>query len=247
MANVTNLDEKREEASGSVIKKSRYNRKAYDPGSQLRELECFSKIDEMVRNGAYVRDVVSVIHGGGEMTHMSRNAVSHVVSRYKDYVFSDEGVYDSESGSSSDVDKDDPMAIVNTLKEQFFAMNERIKMETETEKSLSKLFSTTHKEYLASSMLGERIMKRLESHGLLDLERGSSEQRVGSGTPGRTDLAKAVTDPETRHQVLGLIDLMFAHPDVLDGISALDSIRKKTRKYRPKRKRKNKKRSQSED
>lgn len=240
---VTSLEDHRERSlsgdDGATIRKRPPKRRApstRDPGSQVRRLECFPEVDQMIREGTYLRQVANFIHQDrGELTDLSLRAVIFMLRDYRDYVFSDDAVLDGEAGSDRP-DEDDPFYELYSMQKLYRAMEKRIEMETETERNLTKLFSTTHKEFLTAARLGETIMKRKEKLGLLRKERGGVRQRVGSGMPGRIDIAQVVANPESRQRVMGFVETLIQDPDLLDNLSQGRFVKPKAKKVsRPKR------------
>jgi hypothetical protein len=207
-------------------------------GSVIRSLKCFPDVDDMIRDGAFTRDVVAFIQSSGELTNLSRDAIRYMVQTYKRDIFSDANNFIAEtSKADDDIDKDDPLAHVIIMREQFFNMNKRIKMETEVETSLGKLFSTTHREFMTSSLMAEHLDNLMQKRGLMDVDRTRKVKQVGSGMSGRVDLGEVVSDPESRHKVIGILDMLMDNPDVLDGIVSL----KEEKRHRSKRRKKTKK------
>jgi len=93
---------------------------------------------------------------------------------------------------------------------------------------LSKLFSNTHKEYLTLNKVGEDILDRQEKLGLLNVERGGTRQRLGSGQPGRIDVANVVQDPEKRHRVLSFMETFIRNPNLMEDIVKINEKNEKT-------------------
>lgn len=209
-----------------------------DPGSQIRRLACFDVVDQMVRQGKFLREIVSYIQGErGELTELSDRAVMFMVRDYKESLYSDDlgpdGIPDPDKP-----DPDDPLYQLHSLERFYKILEERIEMEVTTEKNLTKLFSTTHKEFGRLQSLGVQIHKLKETMGLLRSERGGVRQRVGSGLPGRLDIPEIVTSPESRHKVMGLVEALIGDPELLSDL--VDGSQKKQKTSRPKRRKRRK-------
>jgi len=221
-----------------------------NPSFQLRSLKCFEDVDLMVKKGELIRSIVSFIQQDktdsegnlieGELKDMSSSAVWHLVNNYRKYLMSDDAVVDKATPQDRP-EEEDPFFELYKMQEHFKLMDQRIAMETATEKNLTKLFSTTHKEFLTAARLGDLIMMKKEKLGLLRKERGGVRQRVGSGAPGRLDLSEIVSNPESRQRVLGFVEALFGDPELLEEIGGkkkeAEEKPKKVRSKREKRKR----------
>jgi hypothetical protein len=242
---VTSIDDhrgppRREPKDEVIRKRSPETRRTRvrDPGSQIRRLECFEVVDQMVRQGKYLREIVSYIKDTrGELEDLSRRAVTFLVKNYRESLYSDDvgpdGIPDPDKP-----DPDDPFYELHSMQRFYKVLEERIEMEVTTEKNLTKLFSTTHKEFARLQSLGEAITKRKEKLGLLRSERGGVRQRVGSGLPGRLDMPEIVSTPESRQKVVGLIEALIGDPELLDNLA--ENKQKKQKTSRPKRRKRRK-------
>jgi len=240
---ITNIEDHRDsqkpEPEVDSRKRAPEKRRAHmrDPGSAIRRLACFAEVDAMVRAGSFLREIVDTIHARGELQDLSRNAVKYMVKNYRDYIYSDSAVIDG-AARPNDLDEDDPMYELHSMQKYFKLQEERITQEVDVEKKLTKLFSTTHKEFMVLLSMSKDILKQKKSMGLLDKERGGTRQRVGSGTPGRIDVAEVITNPKSRQKVMGFVEALVNDPDLLDHMSK-DAI-KKPRTSRPKRRKRRK-------
>jgi len=210
-----------------------------DPG-KIRRLKCFAEVDRMIREGVFLRDVEDYIRSQGEMEGVSRAAIRSMIRRHKKYVFSDDSVLDGDL-NTNEVDEDDPFYALYSLERKLRQMERRIDMEVQTEENLSKLFSTTHKEFLTHFRLAKGILDRRDKLGLLKKERGGTRQRVGSGTSGRVDVQDVISKPESRHKVLGLVEALMRDPELLDHIGDDKKDVQKVKTPRPKRRKRRKK------
>lgn len=229
--------DKRQKNGRSNTSVSKDNVRNYDPGAQIRRLKCYPEVDQMVRQGSYVKDVVTYIHGEGELTHLSAEAVGHIVMRYKRHVFSDHMVEDSGDviKKIGDLDKDNPASVVFALQEMYYLMMDRIRMESETEKTLNKLFSTTHKEFMTMTIVGRELLKFMKEFDMMNSTTPLS-QKSGS-FPGGVDVGGVATNPnpESRQKLLGILGIVMNNPDMLSGM--LDKVNEGEKKSnRPKRK-----------
>jgi len=215
---------------------SRSHVRAHDPGAQLRTLKCFEEIEIMLRRGDFVRDVVAFIHAEGELTHLSANAAAKAVMRYKKHLLHGGGVEarDPVEGEAA-LDEEDPISVIIALRQQFFNMNRRIRMETATEVALAKLFSTTHKEFIASSMLGDKLIRQMKEFDMLTPDAVGGRGQATGATAGPVDIAAMATNPESRHKILGVLNIMIQHPEMLTNVTSLADERKKRKRNRPKR------------
>jgi len=231
-----------EEKRRKAIKTSKGNARAFNPAGILEGLDCFEQVRQMAESGCYTRDIVAFIHDSGELTHVSTKALSYKVQRFKDGLLSDVGIRKEEDVFTDDtkrLNRDDPSSIGHALKDLFFNMYDRVKMETETELKLKKLFKGTHKEFTVSFTIGEKLVKMLKELDMLDS--GIVEMtRTADGYHGKTKLDSVMAKPESRHKVLGIIDLMMSNPEMFKNVSTLDSARAraKDKKRRPKKKKK---------
>lgn len=214
--NVAKLDDRRGQKEDEKPKKNRVT--MIDPGSTIRNLICFDEVDKLVRTGGFVSQIVTIIHGHGELKDMSRDAVAHLVNGYRDYVFSDRSVLDGDVRISP-TNEDDMYYELHNLRRMYRDHSERIDMEVKTERSLQKLFSTTHKEIIVLERLTMSIMKLKKELGMLDGVRHGAQNRVGSGTPGRIDVAKVVADPEARQRVIGFVEALIVDPDMFGSLT----------------------------
>jgi len=209
--------------------------KIRDPGSTIRSLQCFAEVDEMVRGGAFVRQVVTFIHQSGELTDMSREAVSYLVRDYRDYVFSDSYIADGVPRDNR-LEDDDPFYELHSLRKYFKAQEARIDMEVGTERDLTKLFSTTQKEFAILEKLATSIMKKKEQYGLISNGKpgSSSCSTPGSAAPGRVDVSKVVANPESRQRVMGFVEALMEDPELLDnlGENTRQENKKKFKKHK---------------
>jgi hypothetical protein len=211
-----------------------------DPGSRIRSLKCFDEVDRQIRSGVYIRQVARYIQlEAKELTDMSIDAVGFLVKQHRDWVEKETTEVDREREHQGQpgVDEDDPFYELRALQRKFRDMEERIDMEVKTERSLKKLFSTTHKEFLTLAQLGKMILSRKAALGELDTERGGKQQHIGSGQPGRIDMARVVEDPESRHKVLGFFEMMTDDPGFIEEIlQEREGPKKKRRRRRKKKK-----------
>lgn len=222
-------------ASRSIVA----GRHIQDPGSKIRSLKCFVEVDQRIRKGEFLRNVVHYIQDEmGELTKISPKALMYLLRQYKDYVFSDDAILDGIP--TREEDAEDPFYELHSLQRHYRAMENRINMEVETETALQKLFSTTHKEYMQLLKMGKEILDRKAKLGLLNRERGGQRQRVGSGQPGRLDIANIVANPESRQRVLSLIEAMVGDPKFLDSLDKVDMKEETEKKVEKSRKMKHK-------
>lgn len=214
-----------------------------DPGAGIRKLKCFKEIHTILSNGGFLREAIDVIHANGEWAELSRSAIRYKLKAYKDHLYKDESVLDGPIRTEFDEDED-PFAALYSMNKALRLITERIEMEVETEKGLTKLFSTTHREFLTQHKISYDILILRNKLGLLNQERGrTGRQRVGSGTPGRIDVAEVASNPESRQKVLGLVEALVSDPELLGHVAKMrpgDSNKKdnggKKQKNRPKRK-----------
>jgi len=242
---VTNLSEHRDpgvdERQESVDRRRMPASRVKDPGTKLRRLRCFHEVEDMLREGRYLREIVTHIQDiRGELTDMSSRAVTYLVKDHKEAMFSG-AMEDLDEPAAARGDSEDPLYVLYSQEKYYRLLEERIDMEVSTEKNLTKLFSTTHKEFLALQKVGEGILKRREQLGLLGSKQGGARQRVGSGTPGRVDVAEIIANPESRHKVMGFVEALVRDPDLLDSLSEETRASKTSSTPRKRRKRKNRK------
>lgn len=244
---VTKLDDHRGDSgsSGTHSRVSRENVRAHDPGAQVRRLKCFNEITDMVMRGELVRDIVTYIHGEGELTHLSVDAVSKIVMRYKRHVLAgreDKAIVVGGNGQVDGIDRDNPASVVFVLQEMFYLMRKRITMEAGTEESLNKLFSTTHREFLTMSMMSRDLIRAMDKFDVLeDVRRSPGGDKAGGEIAGRVKLQEVATNPESRHKLLGILSMVMNRPGMMDGLlKNMDTVEGDKKKNRPKRK-KNKK------
>jgi len=177
--------------------RSKRNIRDFDPAGFLGDLECFDEVHDMVQSGVMVRDIATFIHGRNEATHVSRKGLCHALMRYKRYILGDQTVsIDSSPGSVDDLAKENPASIALVLRDQFFAMRDRISMETETEMTLRKLFPTTVKEYIASARMAKDLVSMYRAFDMLDAE-SDTGARNRSSFKGPVDMEKVITNPES--------------------------------------------------
>jgi hypothetical protein len=219
-ADVVNIDDKSKGGEeGERIKRSRpvkpVHRRSQDPGSQIRSLKCFVEVDKMVREGEYTRSIVHYIqYTRKELVDMSRQAVSYLVQSHRDYIYSDDSVLDGDVVQPRE--EDNPYHEIHVLRKLLDKLETRIDMETKTELDISKLFSTTHKEFMTAAFYCKLLIEKKKDLNLIDIERGSSRQRVGSGAPGRLDIPQIISNPESRQRILGLVEALVGDQDMLD-------------------------------
>lgn len=239
---VTSLDERRNSQTAGLSLDStkrppdKRRFRMGDPNSAIRRLKCFSEVHDMICAGRFLREIIDFIHTEGELRELSRSAVRVMLQRYKSHVFSDNSVLDGDIKKGVG-DDDDPIRALHVLERSLRQMEERIDMEVAVEKQLSKLFSTTHYEYLAQLSIAREILKRRGDLGLLKKERGGIKQRVGSGTPGRIDVAQVIANPESRQKILGLVEALVKDPELLGRIPGRPSGIQGKKKNRKKRRR----------
>lgn len=215
--------------------RSKKNIRDFDPAGFLGDLECFEEIHEMVQNGAMVRDIATFIHGRNEATHVSRKGLCHALMRYKRYVLGDQTISrENTQGVTDELTKENPASIALVLRDQFFAMRDRISMETETEMALRKLFPTTVKEYQASSRMAKDLVAMYKEFDMLDAE-SDTGARHRSSFKGPVDMEKVITNPESRQKLLGIAELITKNPDMFDDVISLDGEKgKKARRKKKK-------------
>jgi hypothetical protein len=207
-----------------------------DPSGILGELRCFPEVKKMIEDGAMTRDVVAYIHGKGEATHISRNALSYALARYRRHVDGDSiGTDPGVVSEKEKLDQEDPASVVYALREQFFAMHKRLQMQSETEMSLGLLFPTTSREFATSAQLGEKLMKLYEKFDMLDPS-NLSGSRTDMGFHGPINVSEVLNKPKSRQKILGILDLIAQNPQMYEGVTNLEEGKK--RRERPKKKQK---------
>jgi hypothetical protein len=221
-------DEMREQKDVAIKKAMKKNVANFDPAGILRNCKCFDEIVEMIYNGRYTRDIVAFIHEQGELGHVSKQGLRFRVQRLKDALLTDTGVPDERAiAKGEDYDESDPVAIGHILRKMFHAHAKRVEMETETEMSLTKLFAGTHKEYLTAYSMGERLIKVLKELDMFDVNSETGSVRV------KENIDSVMENPESRHKLLGIVDLIMKNPEMFKNVTSLDAAREK--KNRPKR------------
>lgn len=211
---------------------SRKSVKDFDPAGILRECECYDDVLKMVKKGRFTRDIVDFIHGQGELTHVSRRALTYKVQKFKDEILTPIGEIVEERIAAGDdnFDEEDVAAVGHVLRKLFHRQAKRVNMETDTEMSLNKLFSGTHREYLTAMGMGERLIKILKQLDMFDVSGVENTGQMASKIDG------VMAKPESRHKILGILNLIMDRPDMFKNVSSLDAARtKKEKKKRPKR------------
>ena len=210
------------------IKKVKAIHNVADPEEKLKRLKCFEDVKIMVGKGEYTRNIVTFIVSTGEWDGLSPQAIASIVRDYQDAFFSrdlvrvDGGVLDDE----------DPLAEVKSLQRLYKIHEERIMRESDLEKNLGKLFSTTHKEFDTATNIVRTIMDLKAKHGIT----GESEDQK-SVYHGRVDIQDVVNNPESRNKVLGFIEAAVSHPDLFDSLDDKEEKEDKQKKKKLKRKR----------
>lgn len=206
--------------------------KTVDPGGTIRGLDCFEEVDRMVRQGTFLRSIVNYIQiDCCELTELSDGAVLHLLKDYRERVTSDDDLRPTPTSPAAfDVDPTDPLFELAEMQRRFREIGERIDIEVSTERSLNKLFSTTHKEYLTMDKVAKGILDRKNELGILQTERGRRRQRHGSGHPGRIDVPRLAASPETRRKVLSFVEALMGDPDLMETIAKERKAPKKTTK-----------------
>jgi hypothetical protein len=215
--------------------RSKKNIRDFDPAGFLGDLECFEEVHDMVQSGAMVRDIATFIHGRNEATHVSRKGLCHALMRYKRYVLGDQTVSVDSPGSTDDLAKENPASVALVLRDQFFAMRDRIAMETELEMTLRKLFPTTVKEYMASSKMAKDLVHMYKEFDMLDAE-SDTGGRHRSSFKGPVDMEKVIVNPESRQKLLGIAELITKNPDMFDDVISIDNEKRNGKKVRRKKK-----------
>lgn len=215
--------------------RSKKNIRDFDPAGFLGDLDCFDEVHEMIQAGVMVRDIATVIHGHNEATHISRSGLCHALMRYKRYVLGDNSVSkEKSSAATNDLSRDNPASVALVLRDQFFAMKERISMATEMEMALNVLFPSTVKEYMASSKMAKELVSMYKEFDMLDAG-SDTDASPGSSFKGPVDMEKVVADPQSRHKILGIAELITNNPNMFDDVIHLDHERgRKTRRKKKK-------------
>jgi len=214
---ITSLEDQDDgEGSGKVV---RMAQPRATPRTRLEGLVCFPEVKDMVRAGCYTRKVAEYIQGCGEYDDVDLDTVIRAVRNYKK-LLENAGV---PSVGADVLDEEDPFFELNVLKDSFKSQRDRIKMEVETETTLRKLFSTTHKEFEVLEKLGTRIMQIKKDFDLIDGKSGGN-RRLGGGQMGRLDIAEVAQSPESRQKVLGAVEMIMGDDELLQDIADAGGI-----------------------
>lgn len=206
-----------------------------EPAGQLAELSFFDEVQEMILAGAMTRDIVAYIHGKKELTHVSRKALSYQIARYRRHLHSDHGgVTECDIRKQDILDQEDPVSVALALREQFFAMHERLRMQTKLEMELNILFPSTSKEFATSAKIGEQLLKVYKEFDMLDAS-SPTGARHDMSFKGPINIEEVMTRPQSRQKILGILDLIAKNPDMFENLSAID--KEDSRRKRPKKKR----------
>ncbi len=190
---------------------------------KLRRLNCFKIIDDMVRRGMTVRKIASYIQEEeGELKDYSPDTVRQLIWRYRDDL-GEAGVeiatiHDEESSE----DAGDPLHELHVLQSMFNLHHERIQMEVNTEKGLSKLFSTTHKEFEVLEKLGSSIIDKKTKLGIIGGD--DRKKRTATQFSGRLDMAKFAQRPESRQKVLSMVEAVLGDDEMLEDLATHGGI-----------------------
>lgn len=202
------------------------NVKMYDPGGKVRKLKCFSAVDAMVRAGGYVSDIVECIRSNGEWSDLSDSAAKQLLLRYKRAIFGgDKLSVASGSGLKGPEITDNPMEVITKLGIQLNIMHDRIVMESNTERSLQKLFSTTHKEFQTSITFAEKMFRMMSGLGVLRSPGSPDGALMGSTGEyhhkGPVDVDGVLSNPESRQKMMGLFKLLLSNPELMKNAKLL--------------------------
>jgi len=203
-----------------------------DPGTKIRSLECFPEVHKMVSEGVFLRAIIRHIRNKGEMVGIPDSSILSMLRDYKNFLLSDAAFEDQ--APVVEVNVDEPMAVLRELQRKFQQMSQRIDMEVQTEQNLNKLFSNTYKEFLSLNTLGKDILKHQRDLGLIDNASSGANPVYGDGTPGRLDVSQVVSNPESRHRVLDLVETLIGDEDLMDSLISDGKVAEK----KPKKKRK---------
>jgi hypothetical protein len=181
--------------------------------SRLRELSCISQVDEMIRKGVFSRSIAEFIQERqGLMRNVGRDQLVRLIRQYRTDL-ERSGVEVIKPGSSSTTK--DPLHELTRLQELFDIHCDRIGMEVDTEKQLTKLFSTTHKEMATATLMAVAILKEKKQLGLIGENARKSSSRQFSG---RTDAARIAQDAQSRQKVLNVFELMLGDSELMQDV-----------------------------
>lgn len=203
-----------------------------DPGTKIRSLECFPEVHKMVSEGVFLRAIIRHIRNKGEMVGIPDSSVLGMLRDYKNFLLSD-AAFENQA-PVVEVNTDEPAAVLRELQRKFQQMSQRIDMEVQTEQNLNKLFSNTYKEFLSLNTLGKDILKHQMALGMMGNSSTGGEQVHGDGTPGRLDVSQVVSNPESRHRVLDLVETLIGDDDLMDSLISEGKVTDE--KPKPKRK-----------
>ena len=196
------------------------------PLEQIRSLKCFQEVDEYVRAGAFAIDIANFIQKErGEMKSVALPKILKIIRRYKSYLEAEEErIADGERKIREEMEED-PLYELSVMRSKFNSQSDRIDMEIQTEEGLNKLFSTTHKEFLALERMGKTIIGLKERFGMIEpgMHRGQAGETVQEA--GRLNLRESISDPKSRNKVISVVETLLGSSNlqqaIIDGGKAL--------------------------
>jgi len=178
-----------------------------DLSHKITKLRCFKDVHKMVVNGMLPRKIaVAIKDDYGECEGDPLDRVTRMVRDYRDRVIvEDLGIEKIEAKDSEDPNE----LIVNAL--SFYIRNQtsRIQMESDTERKLGKLFSTTHKEVNAAVQAALALGKRIDKTGV---DRPTVKD---SDSHGRLPIGRIMGDPGKLRKVMKAFEAIVEDPDLL--------------------------------
>lgn len=208
-------NDRREKASVTTRVRPQRTSAVRDPETVLMRLECWPEVRKMLQEGVFLRAIIKHIREKGEMEKLPDGTILSALRDQREKMLSDD--VEREVAPVHDLDPSNADGVLRELQRQFGSMARRIDMEVETERNLNKLFSGTHKEFIALNMLGDSLLKHYEKRG--DTGRDADgRQRIGSGSPGRVDVSRVIANPESRHRVMELVETIVGDDELLDDL-----------------------------
>ena len=185
----------------------------------LKKCKCFKKVDKQVRIGAATADIARMVQEDeGELLHLSRTYVTHLIKMYRTNLPPMELMVSSKSPRIARNAQRKVEEGLNELKEleKLFAMQiSRIDIDFGNEKKINKLFPTTGREIYVAAKLLKQSSDLKSSLGIYKKQLGQLEITTKAAiavTERYQDdsLGRVIQSPDSRRKVLGMVQKLMA-------------------------------------